>query len=43
MTSLINYKLKINNCVLRTWLAENMVKKLRDLIIKINLDVKGTR
>lgn len=43
MNSLINYKLEINNCVLRTWLAENTVKKLRDLIIKINLDVKGTR
>lgn len=43
MNSLINYKLEINNCVLRTWLEENTVKKLRDLIIKINLDVKGTR
>lgn len=43
MNSLINYKLEINNFVLRTWLEENMVKKLRDLIIKINLDVKGTR
>lgn len=42
MTSLINYKLEINNCVLRNLLAENMVKKLRDLI-KIILDVKGTR